>query len=309
MKSYYRVMLGQGHAFAAECFAGGFIGVDYEMPMDLTSNLPEEWRAFNAQFIPIYMAGHPGKSKVAAGLACGTLWTVAKGIKTTDDVLCPDGSGRYRIGEVVGDYFYQPGGALPHRRPVKWLDEAIDRPDMSDPLKASTGSYGTVVNITGYRDEIEKLIAGLPATSAVVSDEGIVEDSAAFAMESHLEDFLVQNWSKTDLGKQYDIFSVDGVPVGRQYMTDTGPLDILAVSKDQKRLLVIELKKGRASDAVVGQTLRYMGYVREELAESAQVVEGAIIALDDDQRIRRALSVAPNIAFFRYQVSFNLVKS
>jgi RecB family endonuclease NucS len=42
-------------------------------------------------------------------------------------------------------------------------------------------------------------------------------------------------------------------------------MDILAISKDRSRLLVIELKRGRASDAVVGQIQRYMGFVHEAL--------------------------------------------
>ena len=73
--------------------------------------------------------------------------------------------------------------------------------------------------------------------------------------------------------------------------------------------MVVELKKGRASDAVVGQILRYMGYVTEELAEQGQTVRGAIIALEDDQRIRRALGMVPSVSFYRYQVSFRLLKS
>lgn len=118
----------------------------------------------------------------------------------------------------------------------------------------------------------------------------------------------MQNWAQTDLGKEYDIFEEDGERVGQQYATDTGPLDILAISKDKKKLLVVELKKGRASDAVVGQALRYMGYVQEELAEEDQTVSGAIIALEDDPKIRRALTMVPGICFYRYQVSFRLVK-
>jgi restriction system protein len=38
-------------------------------------------------------------------------------------------------------------------------------------------------------------------------------------------------------------------------------------------------------------------------------VQGVIIALEDDQRIRRALAVVPNIVFYRYQISFKLVKA
>ena len=97
--------------------------------------------------------------------------------------------------------------------------------------------------------------------------------------------------------------------VGQQYQTDTGPIDVLAISKDKKRLLVVELKKGRPSDAVVGQIMRYMGYVQEELCEPGQTVVGAIIALDDSQKIWRALSMISTISFYRYQVSFKLVKA
>ena len=85
-------------------------------------------------------------------------------------------------------------------------------------------------------------------------------------------------------------------------------LTSLAVSKDQKRLLVVELKRGRASDVVVGQVLRYMGYVQDVLTTSGQTVSGVIIALEDDQRLKRALSVVPSVAFYRYEVGFKLSK-
>ncbi len=96
--------------------------------------------------------------------------------------------------------------------------------------------------------------------------------------------------------------------VGRQYLSDTGPIDILAIRKDKSTLLVVELKKGRVSDNVVGQIQRYMGFVKEELAESNQIVKGVIIGLEDDLRIRRALSVTTNIEYYRYEVSFKLHK-
>jgi restriction system protein len=300
-------MLGKKSVHAEECFAGNFIGTDFGISEDLTRKLPEEWRAFNRQFMPVFLAKDPKKSKIAAGLASGFLWTVSKGIKTGDMVLCPDGTGHYRIGEVTGEYLYQPNGVLPHRRPVRWITQSIDRADMSEALRNSTGSIGTVSDISRYRDEIEKLIGG-GSTPTIVSTDPIVEDPASFVMEKHLEDFLVLNWGQTELGKEYDIYEEDGERVGQQYPTDTGPIDILALGKDKKTLLVVELKKGRASDAVVGQALRYMGYVQEELAEDGQAVKGVIIAAEDDPRIRRALTVTPAIAFYRYQISFKLVK-
>jgi restriction system protein len=96
--------------------------------------------------------------------------------------------------------------------------------------------------------------------------------------------------------------------VGKQYPSDTGPIDILAISKDKKELLVVELKKGRVSDMVVGQIQRYMGYVKDELAEPDQTVRGVIIAFEDDVRIHRALSVAQNIEFYTYKIQFKLEK-
>jgi restriction system protein len=301
-------MLGKGSMFASECVEGGFIGTDYNIRQDLTGKLPEEWRTFNQEFIPVYLENNPGKSRVAAGLACGMTWTVAKGLKKGDIVLSPDGEGHYHVGEISGDYFYKEGAILPHRRPVHWFDKTITKADMSEELRRSLGAIGVTCNITNYADEIEKLLGGSVAPKIISTDETI-EDPSAFAMEKHLEDFLVQNWHHTELGKDYDIYEEDGETVGQQYQTDTGPIDVLAVSKDKKTLLVVELKKGRASDVVVGQILRYMGYVNEELAEENQTVKGVIIALEDDQRIRRALSVSPNISFYRYQVSFKLVKA
>jgi endonuclease NucS-like protein len=307
MRNYYRLMLGKKSAFAEQCFAGNFVGADFGIAEDLSRKLPDEWRAFNKQFIPVFLAKQPGKTKISAGLACGALWTVAKGMRKADIVLCPDGTGAYRVGEIAGEYQYAPGQVLPHRRSVQWLSRPIDRAAMSDALRNSSGSIGTVSDVSHHREEIERLIAGA-SPPTIVSTDPTVEDPAAFALERHLEDFLVQNWAQTELGKEYDIFEEEGEKVGQQYETDTGPIDVLAIRKDKKELLVLELKKGRASDVVVGQLLRYMGYALQELAEQGQTVRGVIIALEDDPRLRRALAATQNIAFYRYQISFKLLK-
>jgi restriction system protein len=306
MKSYYRVMLGKKSMYAEECFKQGFIGAHFDIEQNLKNDLPDNWREFNHRFIPIYLQRHPDKSKVTAGLACGALWTIAKGIKKGDIVLCPNGDGGYKVGEVVDDYSYVHGKILPHRRSVSWYPRPIDRLAMSDSLQKSTGSSGTISNVTKYAKEIEALIEG-NAPPTIISTDETIEDPTNFALEKHLEDFLVQNWEQTELGKKYNIYAEDGELIGQQYQTDTGNMDILAISKDQKELLVVELKKGRASDAVVGQILRYMGYVSQELAESGQSVKGVIIALEDDIRIRRALAMTQGIQFYRYQISFKLL--
>tara|TARA_B100000886_G_C20285146_1_gene432980 strand:- start:42 stop:431 length:390 start_codon:yes stop_codon:yes gene_type:complete len=128
-------------------------------------------------------------------------------------------------------------------------------------------------------------------------------------MEKHLEEFIIGNWNSLDLGKENDLCEeqIDGKR--RKFRTDTGEIDIFALSKDKKTYLVIKLKKGRASDKVVGQIQRYMGYIKEEIANSNQSVKGLIIGLDDDLGLRRALSFNSDIIQFKkYQINFDLIK-
>ena len=115
MTSYFRIMLGRQSVHANECFKGGFIGTDYGINQDLSGDLSENWRDFNKQFISLFLANHPEKSRVAGGLACGMLWTVSKGLQKSDIVMCPDGLGAYHLGVVDGAYYHESDGVLPHR--------------------------------------------------------------------------------------------------------------------------------------------------------------------------------------------------
>ena len=126
--------------------------------------------------------------------------------------------------------------------------------------------------------------------------------------ERHLEDFLVTNWQHTDLGQTHSIYEENGKQVGRQYRTETGPLDILALRKDGQEFLVVELKRDRASDEVVGQTLRYMGWVKKNLCNNDQGVRGCIVALSCDAKLENALHTLESIDFLRYEVSFSLIQ-
>src|SRR3989338_8335681 len=307
MKNYYRIMLGRKSAYAEEAYKGNFIAAGFIKDRDITQHLSDDWRDFNKEFIPLFLEQNSEKTKVSAGLSCSMLWTIAKGVQIGDVVLCPDGKGNYYAGEVTGGYEYHKGEVLPHRRAVRWFSKTIPRHDMSESLKNSAGSIGTVSNITKYANELGALLSGSSPQTITTTDETI-EDPSVFALEKHLEDFLVQNWKSTELGKHFNIYEEDGEIVGRQYPSDTGPIDILAISKDKKELLVIELKRGRVSDIVVGQVQRYMGYVKDELVDGDQAVRGVIIAFEDDMKIRRALSVAQNIDFYTYKVNFKLEK-
>jgi hypothetical protein len=133
------------------------------------------------------------------------------------------------------------------------------------------------------------------------------EQKSSFLFEKHLEDFLVSNWTRTPLAREFEIYQKDGDVVGQQFRTNTGPIDILGQRKDKSDFLVVELKRDRASDVVVGQTLRYMGWVKEHLCTQEQNVTGCIIAQRKDEKLDYALKQVNTIQFMRFEVDFRLI--
>ena len=306
MTTAWVVRLGRGGQHAEKMIEAGYLGVNFIGDYDITPHLGEGAEVFRGAMNSVYLDKRPDKTRIAAGLAMGNLWAACEGINEGDLVLAPKRDRTYQYGVVTGGYEFHPGTELPHRRRVDWKG-SLSRDDMSSTLAHSAGSLMTVFQLTAHTAELATLTQlADPAQPIVQAISSQVEDQLAFQMEKQLEDFLVHNWTSTSLGREYDIYEEDGQPVGQQYPTDTGPMDILAISRDRKRLLVVELKRGRASDAVVGQIQRYMSFVNEVLLEPGQTVEGVIIAQEDDLRIRRALSMARNIRFMKYRVEFHL---
>lgn len=129
---------------------------------------------------------------------------------------------------------------------------------------------------------------------------------ARFAMESHLRDYLAQNLKHIQgLPAQLDLFMDDsGVP-GVEYRTDVGFIDILAKGTDGA-FYVIELKLARGSDPVVGQILRYMGWIRANLSQGHPVY-GVIIASGASDKLKYAVSeVAEKLFLMEYELSVSL---
>ena len=85
-------------------------------------------------------------------------------------------------------------------------------------------------------------------------------------------------------------------------------IDLLARHKKEPKWLVVELKRGQSSDQTVGQVLRYMGWVRENLASPEEKVQGLIISHSEDKKIRYALKHTSNVELNLYEVDFNLKK-
>jgi predicted RNA-binding protein len=132
-----------------------------------------------------------------------------------------------------------------------------------------------------------------------------LESQSEFALESHLEEFISQNWDYIDWGSNLDLYKTDEQD-GRQFPAGTWSIDFLAVDKKSNDLVVVELKRGKTSDATVGQILRYINWVKENIAESSQKVRGVIIAKEVDVALRYAVKSLDNVDVKTYVVDFKL---
>jgi len=309
--NYYRIVLGPKSAHLQDCLDKGLVGINYGIHEDLTPTVAKGEEVFRSSVRDRFLELNPEKSRPSGALAAGSLWALTAGMEIGDIVLVSDGQGAsgkggYHVARVTGGYRYEASSELPHQRKVEWLDKHVLRQDMSETLRNSSGSVLSIVNLTpNHAEEITLLLQD--GAGDETNEPSLIAEAASFVLEKHLEDFLVANWAQTELAVKYDIVTDDdGEIIGQQYPTDTGPIDILAIAKDGSGYLVVELKRAKASDAVVGQIQRYMGFVKAEIATPGQTVRGAIVALEPDLRLERALSVAPDIEFYRYEVRFRL---
>jgi hypothetical protein len=132
-----------------------------------------------------------------------------------------------------------------------------------------------------------------------------IESPAEFQLEKYLHEFIVSNFEKINFGEKLEIYSTKDGEIGTEYPTEAGYIDILCREKKSGDFVVIELKKGWTTDKVVGQTLRYVGWVRENLAKGKNV-RGIIIARDFDDKLRYSIPKDPKIEVKTYEIDFKL---
>ncbi|HXX81966.1 MAG TPA: endonuclease NucS domain-containing protein [Thermodesulfovibrionales bacterium] len=109
--------------------------------------------------------------------------------------------------------------------------------------------------------------------------------------ERNLEDFVLLQLEKIEPGLKL---------LKRQLGTTAGRLDILC-QDHLGRYVVIELKREQGSDQVVGQILRYMGWVQENY--NTDNVRGIIIVGKKDNALSYAIKAAPNILVKEFRLT------
>jgi endonuclease len=185
-----------------------------------------------------------------------------------------------------------------------------------------TGQYDFLYNtgrgrVTPYDPELQGLweiaVSSDGALVVRVAQEAIAQPEAspaafddqqsAFALESHLRDYLARNLpSIGDFGAPLTVYTSEDGRDGVEFQTDVGPIDILATSPAGD-FYVFELKLGRGADAALGQILRYMGWVDRHLSGEHKVF-GVVLAADISEKLRYAATQVSQVRLMEYELRF-----
>ncbi len=212
-----------------------------------------------------------------------------------------------------------PSGAAELSGMKEWLRKHPEQmpPDFSPLHKTShqlrneLRRLGWMVNET--EDEVRLMRPEIAEDSNIVSVLGETssetlleqEEDLAFSLEKHLRDFIAYNLANLSISpRRLKLYVSPEKRDGIEFPTAVGSIDILAVD-DQGNFVVFELKLTRGPDKAMGQLLRYMGWVKRNLAPGREVY-GVIVAKDVDEKLRYAALLVPNVSLLEYELDFRL---
>jgi hypothetical protein len=137
----------------------------------------------------------------------------------------------------------------------------------------------------------------LPSPSATASE------TSEFAYEHDLRDYLAKNLHLIESG--LSLYKDDDGVTGVEYPAGGRFIDILAVD-GQGDYVVIELKVFKGYDRVMGQLLRYLGWIEQHHAEPNRRVRGVIVAKQVSEDLRLACRRVQGVKLFEYTLSVAL---
>ncbi|MGA9070737.1 MAG: endonuclease NucS domain-containing protein [Terracidiphilus sp.] len=214
----------------------------------------------------------------------------------------------------------EEGGKVTSHAMKQWLREhpPFIPPGMS-PDENNSRQLKRGLRNTGWRiQETDSEVRFFPPSTAPLPGAAPVEDESEdegssmdaeevleFSLEKHLQQFIAGNLpSLLIAGKCLRLYRDSANQVGVEYPTATGPVDILAVD-DVGNFYVLELKLSHGPDKAMGQLTRYMGWVRQHLANGREVY-GVIVAKNMSERLRYAALAVPGVTLLEYEVRFKL---
>ena len=246
---------------------------------------------------------YPDKPPATKSLLVNMLWAFYHEISIGDFIIARRGRKTLAaVGKVTRTAFRATGknSAVDH---PNFLEVSWQEQPRNNAFDGVVFPMHTLAELS--EEQFRNLLEGSPPIQTPSESSEPIEDPSAFVLEKYLEDFIVSNFDTIFKGTLRIYEDMEGND-GQQYATDIGPIDILAVEPKSKSFVVMELKKGRPSDQVVGQILRYMGWVKRTLCTNGQDVKGLVICRDSDLKMSYALEMTNNIDVRYYSVSFKL---
>ena len=176
-------------------------------------------------------------------------------------------------------------------------------------FKVAPGQYRLYVAgsdpapIREYEPDAEDAV--LPDDVEEAPSDNTPVSATEFMLERDLQLYLVANLGCIEPGlKLYEDDGVDGL----EYEVGNGRrLDILAVDA-KGNLVVLELKVSKGYDRVIGQLLRYVNWIRQNLAQPGQSVRGIIVCRRISEDLRLACANISDVELFEYKLSVTVSK-
>jgi len=123
------------------------------------------------------------------------------------------------------------------------------------------------------------------------NDGPIIKKRRKLIHERNLEDIIVERLGDIEEGLTL---------IDRQLNTDAGIIDILCKDKYGK-IVVIELKRNKSEDQVVGQLSRYMGWAKKNYGTND--IRGIIIVRKKNKLLEYAVSSLSNVELKEFKIS------
>jgi restriction system protein len=304
-KNYWAIQMGEQGAYAEDAYQNNYISIGWtEVDIDLNDFADLSRYDFFNKIRTLMQKAYPDGGANAVGQYTGQLFRFSNQMKIGDIVVLKQlTEGKITLGVIESDYLYkkiETQSNYNHQRKIKWI-KSIEVENISQEFRNTIGSIMTVFNVSTHAEEIDGLIG-----ENKFKDLG-TENVQEFGLETHLENFIVKNWNSIGLSGKYKIFENEEGKNGQQYVIeDIGRIDVLAKSHDDKEWLVIELKKGKEDDRVVGQVLKYMGWIQKNEAKNGEKVKGLIITKERNEKLMCALETLEHVSLMTYLVDFKL---